>query len=114
MRLLNAFFHSMNGIKEAYVREAAVRLEAYILIIALGIIVWAPLSAIERSVLLLSYGMVIITELLNTAIEKTIDRISLDHHAISKAVKDIASAAVFVSIAVCAIVWFLILVPKFL
>jgi diacylglycerol kinase (ATP) len=104
----------MNGIREAYRREAAVRLEVYTLIVVLAIIVCVPLSAMERSILVLSYGIVMITELLNTAIEKTIDRISLDQHPLSKVVKDIASAAVLMSIVVCAIVWVLILLPKFL
>ncbi|MBX9696712.1 MAG: diacylglycerol kinase [Alphaproteobacteria bacterium] len=114
MRLFKAFLYSMNGLKEAYMREAAIRLEIYLLIIALSIIFFTPLNSVEQSILILSYGIVIITELLNTAIEKAIDRISLEDHPMSKIVKDIASAAVFISVSLCVIVWLLVLLPKFL
>ncbi len=118
MRLVKAFFYSLNGLKEAYCGEAAFRLEVYVFAIMFAVILcvallFVSMAPIEYALLFLSYGIVMVSELLNTAIEKTIDRISLDQHLLSKKIKDIASAAVFVSVVVCSVVWLLILVPKF-
>lgn len=111
--LLRAFLNSIRGLREAFRLEAPVRLEVYALLPIIAVVSLAPLSALERAVMLLSYGLIIVTELLNTAIEKAVDRISLDLHPLSKIAKDVASAAVFVSILLCVIVWLLILYPKF-
>jgi diacylglycerol kinase (ATP) len=66
-------------------------------------------SNAERAILIGSVLLVMIVELLNTGVEAAIDRISFDHHSLSKRAKDIGSAAVFVSLVLCAIVWFLII-----
>jgi len=109
MRLFFAFKNSLRGFLFALKSEAAFRLECYILILA-GILIYAlGLSFSEGSVLILSVLFIMIIELLNTAIEKTVDRISKEHHELSKAIKDVASAAVFLSLVICAFAWFYVL-----
>ncbi len=112
MRLIKAFFYSLSGLFEAFKGEAAFRLEIYMLPLVLICVIFLNLTIVERALLIFSYGVVLVTELLNTAIEKTIDRISLEEHPLSKKVKDIASAAVFISILVAGYVWMTIIFSK--
>ena len=74
---------------------------------------WLGADAIERSLLVGMVALVMIVEILNTAVERAIDRISFEKHELSKEAKDMGSAAVFMSLVLCGVVWALILVPKF-
>lgn len=105
MRLIKAFFYSLSGLSQAFKSEAAFRLEVYGLIPMLCLLYLGEYTLVERLLMFFAYMLILIAELLNTALEKTIDRISLDFHPVSKMVKDVASAAVFIAIFVCATVW---------
>jgi len=108
-RIFNATGYSMKGIKTAWSSEAAVRQE-FILAALLAPVAFVFAKSIEQLVLmLLSLFIVVITELLNSAIEYTVDRIGKEHHELSGSAKDIASAAVFFSLAQVVVIWGLII-----
>lgn len=113
VRIVRAFFNSMAGLEDAWRQESAFRQEILLAVVLVPIACFAPVSAVERALLIGSMLLVIIVELLNTSVEAAIDRISFDHHSLSKRAKDIGSAAVFVSLVLLAVVWALILLPRF-
>jgi diacylglycerol kinase (ATP) len=82
-------------------------------VLLLPVAVWAPVSSVERLLLGGSLILVLIVELLNSAIETAIDRVSLDRHELSARAKDIGSAAVLLSLLLCAAIWVTILYPVF-
>jgi diacylglycerol kinase (ATP) len=108
-RLLNAFRYSCSGIKEAYRNEDAFRLEVLLAAILLPLAFWVNTTAIGRALLIGSVLLLLIVELLNSAIEATVDRISLDEHMLAKRAKDIGSAAVLIAVVNLAAVWLLVL-----
>ena len=111
-RLIHAFFNSMAGLEDAFRHESAFRQEILLAIFLIPLACVAPVTAVERALLIGAVLMVMIVELLNTGVEVAIDRISFDHHKLSKRAKDIGSAAVFVALLLLAMVWALILGPK--
>ena len=113
VRLFHAFFNSMSGLEDAFRHESAFRQEILLAIVTIPIASIAPVTAVERALLIASILLVMIVELLNTGVEVAIDRISFDHHTLSKRAKDIGSAAVFVSLLLATIVWAVILGPRF-
>lgn len=104
-RVYNAFFYSMAGLASAWKNEAAFRQESIIAIVLLPVAFWLGQSVSQIGLLILSIFIVLIVELLNSAIEAAVDRISDEHHSLSKQAKDIASAAVFLSLVLFAIIW---------
>ncbi len=108
-RLLNAFRYSCSGIKEAYRNEDAFRQEALLAAILLPLAFWLDAPAIGRALMVGSVLLLLIVELLNSAIEATVDRISLDDHRLAKRAKDIGSAAVLITIVNMIVVWLLVL-----
>ena len=108
-RLLNAFNYSCSGIKEAYRNEDAFRQEALLAAILLPLAFWLDAPAIGRALMVGSVLLLLIVELLNSAIEATVDRISLDDHRLAKRAKDIGSAAVLIAIVNLVVVWLLVL-----
>jgi diacylglycerol kinase (ATP) len=113
-RIVNAFGFSMRGLKACYELEEAFRQELLALIPLAPLALWLGETPTERAVLVGSLLIVPIVELLNSAIEANVDRVGMERHELSGRAKDIASAAVFLSIAFAATVWGLILVPKWL
>lgn len=113
-RVIRAFGYSMNGFKACFELEEAFRQEIFLLIPLVPLGIWLGESPIERAMLVGSLLVVPIVELLNSAIEANVDRVGLERHELSGRAKDIASAAVFSSIAFCLIIWALILLPKWL
>lgn len=111
-RLVNALFYSIAGLSDAFRHESAFRQEALLAAILIPTSFFLPVTAVERALLIASVLLVMIVELLNTSVEAAIDRISFDHHSLSKRAKDIGSAAVFISIVLLATVWGLIVIPK--
>ncbi|HEX4779938.1 MAG TPA: diacylglycerol kinase [Usitatibacter sp.] len=109
VRIIHAFFNSVAGLQDAWRNESAFRQEVLLAAILVPIACLVHVSNAERAILIGSVLLVMIVELLNTGVEAAIDRISFDHHSLSKRAKDIGSAAVFVSLVLCAIVWFLII-----
>ena len=112
IRILHAFFNSMAGLADAWQTESAFRQEVVLAVILIPIACIVPVSALERALLIAVVLLVMIVELLNTGVEAAIDRISFDHHKLSKRAKDIGSAAVFVSLVLWGVVWGLILGPR--
>ncbi len=108
-RLLNAFGYSLDGFRAAYKHEDAFRQEVLLAIIMVPLALWLPASHSGKALMIGSVLLVIIVELLNSAIEATVDRISLDRHDLAKRAKDIGSAAVLVSLINVMVVWGLVL-----
>jgi len=108
-RLINAFGYSLSGFKVAFAKEDAFRQEVFLSIILVTVAVYISNSSIELVLLIGSTLLVPIIELLNSAIEAAVDRISFEHHILAKRAKDIGSAAVFLSIINLLAVWLIIL-----
>jgi len=113
-RIWLAFFYSMAGFKSAWQGEAAFRQEMVlaIVLVPLGMVVGE--GTLERIALVGSVLLVLIVELLNSAIEATVDRISSEIHPLAKNAKDMGSAAVFISLALVVFVWGLVIVDRWL
>ena len=111
IRIVHAFFNSVSGLEDAWRNESAFRQEILLAIFLIPIACVARVTAVERAALIGAVLLVMIVELLNTSVEAAIDRISFDHHSLSKRAKDIGSAAVFVALVLLAMVWALILTP---
>lgn len=107
-RVVSAAFNSISGFKAAWTNEAAFRQECIGALVLIPAAFWVGDNAVEWVLLIGSCMIVLITELLNTAVEVTVDRISSEHHPLSGRAKDIGSAAVFVSLALTGIVWTMI------
>ena len=105
----NAFGYSLAGFRAAYKHEDAFRQEALLALVLIPLALWLPVAHIGKAVMIGSVLLVIIVELLNSAIEATVDRISLDNHDLAKRAKDIGSAAVLVSLINVIAVWCLVL-----
>jgi diacylglycerol kinase (ATP) len=108
-RLINAFGYSMAGLKAAYTNEDAFRQEVLMTIILVPLALYLGESGIAKAAMIASVLLVVIVELLNSSIEATVDRISLENHMLAKRAKDIGSAAVLISLINLAVVWLLIL-----
>jgi len=114
MRVWKALFHSFEGLGAAFKHEAAFRQEVILALLMIPTALLLPLSVVEKVLLVGVVMLVLITELLNTAVENCIDYISFDKHPSAKRAKDIGSAAVFLSLLTCGMTWLLILVSSFL
>ncbi|QSV16592.1 diacylglycerol kinase [Photobacterium ganghwense] len=108
-RIFNAAGYSAKGLMAAWRHEEAFRLEVMILVAAVVVSWWLPVTPIERLAMIASVVLVIIVELLNSAIEAVVDRISDEYHDLSGRAKDIGSAAVMVSMILCGLTWLVIL-----
>jgi diacylglycerol kinase (ATP) len=108
-RLINAMRWSMKGFRSTYKNEEAFRQEVLLLIVLGPLGLWLGENGIERALLVGPLLIVLIVELLNSAIESVVDRISTENHKLSGRAKDQGSAAVFVSIAVVALCWIMVL-----
>lgn len=108
-RLFKAFGWSMSGLKAAFTQEAAFRQEFLLFIILAPLALYLGETGVEKALLLGSLLLVLIVELLNSAVEATVDRISKDQHELAGQAKDMGSAAVFLSLLNVVAVWLLIL-----
>jgi diacylglycerol kinase (ATP) len=113
-RLINAFGYSRDGFAAAWKHEAAFREELMLAAIAVPAGLWLGQTGIERALLVGTILIVLIVELLNSAIEAVVDRVSAERHELSKRAKDIGSAAVLVTLMLAGAVWALILIPHYL
>jgi diacylglycerol kinase (ATP) len=104
-RVVRATGYSLQGIATAYRGERAFRQEAWLAAFLLPLSLWVGRSWIEVALLAGSVMLVLIVELLNSAIEAAIDRVSFELHDLSKRAKDLASAAVFLSLVLCGGIW---------
>ena len=113
VRVVHAFFNSLAGLRDAWKHESAFRQEVLIAVVLIPVACMVHVAPVERALLIGSVLLVMIVELLNSSVEAAIDRISFDHHSLSKRAKDIGSAAVFVALMLLLMVWALILPPHF-
>ncbi len=111
--ILKAVIYSWDGFKTAWIHEMAFRIETIVIAVLLPIGFWIGDSVAERALLIGSSMLVLITELLNSAVENVVDRIGTEHHILSKQAKDLGSAAAAVSMLTAAIIWGLIAFERF-
>ena len=109
----NAIIWSAAGIKSAWKNELAFRIEAMSIIILIPLGIWLGKTAAERALLIASCLLVLIIELLNSALESVVDRIGTEHHELSERAKDMGSATVFFAMLTAGIVWALIAYDRF-
>lgn len=108
-RLLPAAVNSWRGLRACWRNEAAFRQEVVIIVPLLFVTMVLPVSSFERALMISVLVLVLIVELLNSGIEAAIDRIGEEHHDLSGLAKDLASAAVGLSLLLAAVVWACIL-----
>ena len=112
--ILKAFIWSMAGIKAAWKNEQAFRWEAAIVLLMMPVSLWLGRTAVERALLIACSMSVLITELLNSAVEAVVDRIGPERHELSKRAKDMGSAAALISMVTAVVVWGLIAYERIL
>lgn len=105
IRIWRAFFYSMEGFLAALKHEHAFRQEIFLTLVLLPVALFLPLTLGEKALLIATLVLVLVVELVNSAIEAVVDRVSLDSHELSKRAKDLGSAAVFLSCVIVIIVW---------
>jgi diacylglycerol kinase (ATP) len=110
-RVVSATRNSLHGLAAAIRHEDAFRQELAMAAVLLPLAVWLGQTGVERALLAGAVMLVLIVELLNSAVEAAVDRISLENHLLAKRAKDIGSAAVMLALATAGIVWLLVLVP---
>ncbi len=108
-RLINAFGYSMDGFKAAYQHEDAFRHEVWLSLVLIPLAFYLEAEALHRILMVGSVLLVMIVELLNSAVEAVVDRVSIERHALAKRAKDIGSAAVLLALINLCVVWGLIL-----
>jgi len=108
-RIWNALFYSFDGLKAAYRHEDAFRQEVWLAVVLIPLALFLPASGTGKALMIASVLVVLIVELLNSAVEATVDRVSLEQHRLAKRAKDIGSAAVLFSLINVALVWLLVL-----
>lgn len=104
-RVWNALHYSLAGLRAAFVCEDAFRQEALLAGLLIPASFFLPVSGVGRALMIASVLLVLIVELLNSAIEAAVDRVSLDRHHLSKRAKDIGSAAVLLALINVVLVW---------
>ncbi len=110
-RLWNALFYSLDGLSAAFRHEDAFRQEVLMALVLIPIALHMPAGGVGRALMVASVLLVLIVELLNSAIEAVTDRISLEDHVLAKRAKDMGSAAVMIALVNVPVVWTLVLVP---
>lgn len=112
-RVFKAAGYSMKGFASAWRHEAAFRQELSLALILLPLAIWLDVSTLERIAMIGALALVLIVELLNSAVEAAIDRISDERHELSGRAKDLGSAAVFITLLMLFFTWASILVPRY-
>lgn len=112
-RIIKAAGYSWKGVKAAWINEAAFRQEAVAVVLAIAIACWLDVDTITRVLLIGSVALVMIVEILNSAIEAVVDRIGTELHELSGRAKDMGSAAVLMSILLALATWGMLLWPHF-
>lgn len=112
-RISSAFFYSIDGLKSAWNTEHAFRQELFLVLIGSAIAIFLPISIFEKLMLVVVLLFVLVVELINSAIEAVVDRISLERHDLSKNAKDFGSAAVLLSLLIALLTWSVVLIDRF-
>ncbi len=108
VRIWNAFNYSLAGLQAAFRLEDAFRQEVLLAVILIPIALLSGRSGPEKALLIASVLLLLIVELLNSAVEAVVDRVSLERHELAKRAKDIGSAAVLITLINLAAVWGLV------
>lgn len=108
-RIWNALLYSLDGLKAAYAHEDAFRQEVLLALVLAPLALLLPLGRSDKAMMIASLILVLIVELLNSAVEAAVDRVSLEDHRLAKRAKDIGSAAVLLSLVNAVVVWALVL-----
>ena len=108
-RIVRALRFSLKGLRAVWRHEAAFRQEVLVAVLLVPLGLWLGTDGVERALLVGSWLLVMIVELLNSAIEAVVDRIGAQPHELSGRAKDAGSAAVLVAIALAVLVWVLVL-----
>ncbi|MBU6467879.1 MAG: diacylglycerol kinase [Betaproteobacteria bacterium] len=108
-RIINALGYSIQGLKAAYHHESAFRQEVVLSILLIPISLFLKTSGVGHALMVGSVLLVLLVELLNSAVEAAVDRVSLENHRLSKRAKDIGSAAVLISLINVAVIWLLVM-----
>ncbi|OPX56572.1 diacylglycerol kinase (ATP) [Oceanospirillum multiglobuliferum] len=111
--LIHSTGYSIKGLKAAFQHEAAFRQELVLCLILIPTALWLGQTAIERLLLIGCCFLVLITELMNSAVEAVVDRIGPEFHELSGRAKDIGSAAVFIALALAGITWITLAYSRF-
>ncbi|CAC9552302.1 Diacylglycerol kinase (EC 2.7.1.107) [uncultured Gammaproteobacteria bacterium] len=109
-RIVSAFGFSMQGLKTCYQSEAAFRQEVWLSVVLIPLAFFLAESAVDRVLLITPIFLVLIVEILNSAVESVVDRIGDEYHVLSGAAKDMGSAAVWLSLMLIIMTWLIILV----
>jgi diacylglycerol kinase (ATP) len=112
-RVFAAFFYSIEGFRTAWRSEHAFRQELLLVIPGIIVALLLPVSPLKKLALIAVLVMVLVVELLNSAIEAVVDRVSFERHPLSKNAKDFGSAAVLLTFSLAAATWAVIVVPLF-
>lgn len=104
-RIGNAFFYSMQGLRSAFKKETACQQELILLFILSPVAAFMPISVVEKILLISGLLIVLIVEILNTAVETVVNLVSPEKHPLAAYAKDLGSAAVFLSLLLCGMIW---------
>lgn len=110
-RIKQAFFNSLKGLASVWQTEEAFRQEVWLFVPFGMLTFWLPVTSLEQVALIGSLLLVLLMELVNTALEYVVDRISVEHHPLSGSIKDIGSALVLLSSLFALLVWGVVLWP---
>ncbi len=110
-RIFSAFFYSVDGFRTAWKYEHAFRQELMVAVPGIVVASLLPVSALEKLLLIGVLVLVLVVELINSAIEAVVDRVSLDRNPLSKNAKDLGSAAVMLAFAFALVTWGVIALP---
>lgn len=113
-RIIDATRYSMQGLKAAFVNEAAFRQELLLCVVLIPLGLWLGADGVERALLIGSLLLVLMVELLNSAVEAVVDRVDTDWSPLAGRAKDIGSAAVFISLLNAGTIWILVLADHYL
>lgn len=113
IHIIQATGYSMKGLKAAVKYEEAFRLELLAMVVMLPLAIWLGEGAVERALLIGTLMLVLVVELINSALEAVVDRVGVEHHELSGRAKDIGSAAVFVAMLNVVVVWGIVLYQRF-
>lgn len=108
-RVWNALFYSIDGMRAAFRHEDAFRQEVFLAVLLIPAALFTPAGGPGKALMIAAVMLVLIVELLNSAVEAAVDRISLENHALAKRAKDIGSAAVLLALINVPVVWGLVL-----
>lgn len=108
-RLLNAVGYTWDGLRAAFKHEDAFRQEVFLALLLIPLALYLGKTGVERALMIAALLGVLMIELLNSAVEAAVDRISLEHHLLIKRAKDMGSAAVMIALVNAVVVWALVL-----